>query len=229
MRLTVGFLLREVRVPKKDDVRRFAVALALAVGLAAQAQAFILACLGDSNTDPGHQAFLEQTGWCELIAARYPDWTVVNYALVWSTAVARCESQNIYQVFCGDGPQGQMATALAQVHPDLVIAAFGTNDIVSGYSAAAVLEAYVDMASMADSNGAGFLPALTPPTEDGTYADAIAALNDVIRSAFPSTVDFFSHFRPFEYADPLHLNARGQRHRYWAARRAIRRWQGGHA
>ena len=193
--------------------------------LASRASAATLTvdCLGDSNTAARFQAGIPQLGWCELIQRWRPDWDVHNHAVVFSTAVWRCDG--FIGLFCGDGPTGQMAYALATDHPDVVIAAFGTNDIFNGpFTAEQTFAAYEDMARMADSAGAAFLPALVPPAFGHPQMPEAERLNDMLRGAHAIVLDFWRRIRPvrdFLPGDTIHFNARGQRKRYRAARRAL--------
>ena len=205
---------------------RAACALVLTLlGPAPAVRAMAVSCLGDSNTDARFAAGLHQVSWCDQLARWRPRWTVVNHGLVYATAVDRCAGA--IGLFCGDGLHGQLRYALSADAPDVVIAAFGTNDILNGpYRADDVLAAYEDMAAAARRAGVAFLPASTAvsPTRPAERNAEVERLKTLLRRRFRVVVDFSRVGPEGLRADGIHLNARGQRERYRAARAALRRW-----
>lgn len=184
----------------------------------------VVSCLGDSNTD-AH--VVQGTGWCERLAASQPTWTVVNRGVFYATAVDR-DPCRIAPAFCGDGDSAQMAFTLAADHPDVVIAAFGTNDVFVGPGPEATRDAYLRMGRRATEAGVEFFPALTPPRypPQPDVSAQISLFNRTLYEAFPGhVIDFARGMRPVDFtSDGLHLNDRGQRKRFLAVRRILRRW-----
>jgi lysophospholipase L1-like esterase len=176
-----------------------------------------VACLGDSNTDPGNRAW---PLWCEQLGplADGREVFVENLAVGGATAFAQDNRPM--------GPQ-QLDLALAGSAPDVVIAAFGTNDLYWHDGAfersVAALE---EMKRRVQAAGARFLVATVPPMrgEAARFAEQVTAANRLLRERFgpDEIVDFDTGFDSAAmYQDTVHLSAAGQQLRAERARHAI--------
>ena len=168
-----------------------------------------ISCLGDSNTS----IFFSNPKWCEGMEQLVlpPNVVVHNHGFGFATAVA-----------VPDWPVDafeQLADALAHDAPDVIIFAFGTNDVQLGYSTSDIVTAYQQLASQTQAVGALPLIALTPPvfppvTDPDALNVKINELNTALKATFPvgSLIDFYGPmvFLDDYYTDGLHLNVEGQ-------------------
>ena len=177
-----------------------------------------VACLGDSNTavvDPASGT----TGWCERLAASMSAAGVEfdNHAAPGATV---CEPgwESRWA-----GPQLERALA---GRPDVVVAAFGTNDLaVLHRRPEAVVECHAAL-RRALPEDVVFLVALAPPAYEAHawLAPGVSELGRLLRASFPPRhlVDFESGFTRGDFeADGLHANEAGQRLRAERARAVL--------
>jgi lysophospholipase L1-like esterase len=190
----------------------------------------VVACLGDSNTAARWPA-PDTIRWCEMAA------TLVRVIAVGDGSRTR----NVPTVFLNAAAGGATAAdpglnwpwAFPQLEAskaagaEVVIAAFGTNDLLGLHlPPAELVAAYQRLSEYAQPRR--FLVALTPPRmpiEQEVNAK-IEEANDALRAAFPATqvLDFWSGFGAEDFeADGLHLNAHGQAKRAQVAARALGR------
>lgn len=181
------------------------------------AQPFTLVCLGDSNTtnhSPDGSPWPIKS-WCEILAERYPEWTVYNLAVASTTVVPRSSL---------DAP-GQLVNALFSYSPiDVVIAAFGTNDVAHPYAPETIVAAYVRLAATATAAGAVLLPALTPRRwYPERYSREIRRANGLLQREFGrrAVVPFDRHVRRIDLPDGVHFSVDGQMRRADVAARAL--------
>jgi lysophospholipase L1-like esterase len=179
----------------------------------------VVACLGDSNTETQWPA-PHTPKWCEFAAAERPRWTFTNHAVGGSTVTRPATAR--------PWADTQLAETLAKDAPDVVILAFGTNDVRAGRPTADVVAAYRAAVARIEAAGAvafvALAPPIHPPEPDRTAA--LAALNAALREAFPAArlVGFEAGMARGDFeADGLHPNAAGQRKRAAAALRALGR------
>lgn len=179
-----------------------------------------IACLGDSLTQDGWPTGAE-TRWCTRAGALASADGGAARRTVWTSYGAGGAT------VCDPGvtwpwAQPQLASALAH-GADVIVAAFGTNDIgVFDRPPAAIVACYRALAAQV-TGGRAFFVALTPPVylPDGGTDARVDALNAAIRAAFPAeqVLDFHSGMGPELYAPGgKHLNDAGQAER---ARRAV--------
>jgi lysophospholipase L1-like esterase len=176
-----------------------------------------VACLGDSNTLGTNPS---RTSWCDLLGGmiKRPDWRTVNRGVAGATAVQ------------GDWPDAydQLAATLTADKPDVVIFAFGTNDVTWAASYATLVHrtplpeylepsvaALRELYDRAETAGATAFIATTPPANDGIAlrAEHTPYFNQRLRDEFPAprVVDFTSAIDPaVDLHDALHLNESGQ-------------------
>jgi hypothetical protein len=173
-----------------------------------------VACLGDSNTDAARPG----TEWCEQLARVAPTVVTVNEGRGGATAVDLPKWE--YDA------SGQLDEALASARPDVVVLAFGTNDLRLAYPVDEVLAAYRDLATRAQQAGAFVLIALTPPVAPwfegaATLNPLYALLNERLAAEWPADrlIDFASAVSaPGDYdADGIHFTASGHAKRALAA------------
>jgi lysophospholipase L1-like esterase len=124
-----------------------------------------------------------------------------------------------------DGP-AQLAETLANDQPDVVVLAFGTNDLRFSYSVDEVAAAYQDLAAEAEQAGAFVLIALTPPVapwfpDAGTLNPLYEILNARLSMDWPAgrLVDFATQVEPpGDYLeDGIHFTVAGHAKRALAA------------
>ena len=198
----------------------------------------VVACLGDSNTDARWQngkagGFPPESGWCERLVDSLGDPRVrlVNLALGGATV-----GENTIGAPLGEGwrwvGEGQLRVALEKERPDLVLLAFGTNDILPkhGGDPAGVADSYNRLWRRLRAHDVLGFVALTPPVQrharTGAYRrspEVIAQTNARIREIFPDRLilDFHTDATADDFLDDLHLNERGQAKRAREARRKI--------
>jgi len=87
-----------------------------------------IVCLGDSNTDRNFKPNVPT--WCERLQARHPEWEIINRGATY--AVARG---------CGILQACSLLAAALQLEFDVVLLAFGTNDLYGGATAEEVVVA----------------------------------------------------------------------------------------
>lgn len=177
----------------------------------------VVACLGDSNTDRRWPP-PDTPKWCEFLAADVAGWTLVNRAVSGST-VTRSPARSWVEP--------QLDEALATDAPDVVVLAFGTNDVRAGRSTEDIVAAYRAAVRRVEATGGLAFVALAPPIlpPESDHADALAALNAALRRAFPAPrlIDFHAGMTRDDFeADGIHPNAAGQHKRSAAALRALR-------
>jgi lysophospholipase L1-like esterase len=178
----------------------------------------VVACLGDSNT-----SWPWFGGYCESVAAEHPDVVVLNYAVPGSRAIGGAFDglAQIEWAATGDPAAGKLPA-------DVVVLAFGTNDI--GHDGAITAEEMADridaLKAAATALGMPAYVASIPPRFLGRATDAspctpnpaatpvIEAANALIRRrTWPRwLVDFHSGFTcPAHFAvDGVHFNQAGQ-------------------
>ncbi|HXJ37451.1 MAG TPA: SGNH/GDSL hydrolase family protein [Candidatus Eisenbacteria bacterium] len=187
-------------------------------------------CLGDSNTRGGI-LYPEADGWCERLGASLPPatWRTINRGRNGATA---CDP--------GRPPDGTgeplvaaelLARALAGDHPDVVIVAFVTNDVILGCTVEATLAALHALARTVEGSGAVPLialgPPILPPGTSATVTGWNAELDEIdarIRAEFPAgaIIDFASGMTSRDFAvDGIHVTGAAQARRTEAARRAL--------
>jgi len=175
-------------------------------------------CLGDSNTAPAPD--LPRTSWCDIVAET-TRWHVVNRAVVGATMT---------DFTCVPGHETcarhQLAVALLEDHADVVVLAFGTNDLLFGATLDDVVATARALRAQAEAAGARPLIALTPPIRRFVDLDRRRiALDRALRSALPHRVvlDFTAGMRARDFLpDGIHLSDRGQRKLARQVRRALR-------
>jgi len=191
-----------------------------------------VACLGDSNTEGG-SLYAAGDGWCEQLERRLesPPWRTLNRGRSGATACRtprRPESPSAPL-----DAEDMLERTLEQDRPDVVILAFGTNDVILGCDAEATLAAYRRMLARIALDGREGLVALVPPflpprprRRRHPWDDRIDALNERLRREFRSTqiVDFASGMERADYfADGVHIRPSGQLKRAEATRAALAR------
>ena len=203
-----------------------------------------VACLGDSNTASGWQigqpdGFPQEDGWCERLA----DEVLSSTNCGWGSATASPNTTGL-PFFQG---AGQLETALDDPATDVVILAFGTNDVgallnnpdrllLEDPTPAGVADVIEGLVAEAESAGAAVLVATTPyrelPTDPARAPppagrnDLADELNDELAQRFGASmrVDFTHSFTTSDYlSDGLHVSASGMAKRAYRARRAVLR------
>jgi len=178
-----------------------------------------VACLGDSNT---HRTSRDSPGWCERLEARLAEehpgklgWETINRG--WGGASAVGGSLR--------PARQQLGYSLENDRPDVVVMAYGTNDLLGGASPGEVLLAYAQHRQRVLATGADFFVATTPPTLPATREvnAAIDALNALIVEGFPAdrVIDFHDGVGPDEFVDDIHLGDAGHERRARAAAAAL--------
>ena len=175
-----------------------------------------LVCLGDSNTASVHGAPMP---WCERLHGLLPaDWSAVNRGLGGASAVSRLSLLHA---------EAQLDYALENDSPDVVLLAYGTNDLLAGVEVGEIVRAYELHEQRALEDGVEVFVALTPPLRapQSRLAGRVEALNEALRAAFrpDRIVDFFSGIEPGDFLDDLHLGDSGQAKRARAAAEALAR------
>lgn len=161
-----------------------------------------LGCVGDSNTS----LLAGFTKWCEIIRNTLsdPDFAVINVAENGATV-------NLNLRFTSDATM-QMADVL-QRSPDVLILAFGTNDIFQGRTPQQIHDRYVEQQAAADAAGVPLFVATTPPIIGcPNCVSRIAAGNDLLRTTFAGRViEFHTGFAAEHFIqDGYHCNDLGQ-------------------
>jgi len=220
----------------------------------------VIACLGDSNTASGWQAgvdggFPSEYGWCEQLSPLLEDSRVrvLNFGIGGATMSPNpLRSKPEIGVFLSG--LEQLDYALVTEPIDVVMAAFGTNDVVlpHGGRPEDIVDYHNRAFRRARSHGLLAFVATVPPAflnpKTGRIhrpLDAIRLTNELLRETFPRRVllDFERNMRRQKYLDHLHMNAAGQAVRAREARRRLvalaevtlppagvraLRWDGGH-
>ena len=161
-----------------------------------------LGCVGDSNTS----LVSGLKKWCEIIRDGFsdPDFAVINVAVNGATV-------NPNLRFTSDATM-QMAEVLSQA-PDLLVLAFGTNDVFQGRTPQQIHDAYLAQQPTADAAGVPFYVATTPPIIGcPNCTPGIEQGNDMLRATFAGrVVEFYTGFGADEFnPDHYHLNSVGQ-------------------
>jgi len=190
----------------------------------------VIACLGDSNTDPSWQQAIDHgfpggRGWCEQLGERFDDprVAVVNLGIGGATAIDHVlpESLEARVLF---GGASQLEFVLEKVPADVVIFAFGTNDLLPEHDAtpSLVVATYERLWRRASSRGMLALVATTPGVLEHKRKkkirrnqEGIAETNRLLREAFPSRhlLRFDEILSDEDYLDDLHMNGSGQQKR----------------
>jgi lysophospholipase L1-like esterase len=182
-----------------------------------------IGCAGDSNTAlgwPKDAAALMTTATPSMGEAAGSA-TSVEWLNVAKPGTGACLPSML-----GDGGGVPQVRALVAAGADVVIAAFGTNDVLAGLAPEAIVACYEEMETIA--GGRKFFVALAPPiyatVKDVEKSDAqITALNAALAARFGTmVVDFHDGFARDLYVpgDGVHLSPKGQALR---ARRAVER------
>jgi len=178
-------------------------------------------CLGDSNTEtpPG-----VAPSWCDRLAAQGseapidPRLRVVNRG--WGGSTAR-ETASFFPA------RVPLRYALENDAPDVVLLAFGTNDVLAGEEPAAIAGALDALALRVREAGAEPFVALVPPVQPPDHGanEAVNRVNGLLRERWPAErlLDFHGGFGPEHFEDALHLDAAGQAQRAQRAAAALRR------
>ena len=161
-----------------------------------------LGCVGDSNTS----LVSGLKKWCEIIRDGFsdPDFAVINVAVNGATV-------NPNLRFTSDATM-QMAEVLPQA-PDVLVLAFGTNDVFQGRTPQQIHDAYVALQPVADAAGVPFYVATTPPIIGcPNCTTPIEQGNGMLRTTFAGRViEFYTGFGAAEFSpDNYHLNSVGQ-------------------
>ena len=184
-----------------------------------------LVCLGDSNT-------AAEPSWCDMLQVLLPSakWRIVNRG-----------QRLALTSYPGDLPRNgrsQLLASLAADTPDVVVMAFGTNDLMLGSLVAdglglpggpeiePVVQNYLGLRRIARAAGVRSFVASTPPLATQNkprYAPVnalVVRLNGRLREAIPpeELIDFDSPMNPLsDYKDAVHFNVEGQAKRAVAA------------
>jgi len=178
-----------------------------------------VSCLGDSNTAYGWPDPTDRR-WCEMLG-EFPESVGTRIDnLARGGAILHAASTS------WPGGDEQLAWASAAGRSDVIVLAFGTNDLRGGSSPRAVAHRYAALRRRAEARGAAVYVALAPPVwppEPGAddLNRRIAALNVLLERSWPAqrTLDFHVGFTRDDFEkDGLHLNAAGQRKRAAIAR-----------
>ena len=179
-----------------------------------------IACLGDSNTVAGWPT-PDTTRWCERLCKNLPSAPVLRSDGTFATLPVACYDDGWGGVTVTDQPvchnsyyacaDVQMAGALAQ-SADVVILAFGTNDLRDGATPAEIVAAYKRVIAPAQQTGRLTYIALTPPMYPPPADGVVEALNAALVASFDRSmlVDFYTGFTQSLFLDSIHLNDSGQ-------------------
>ncbi len=173
----------------------------------------LVVCLGDSNTEHSERF---PASWCRDLAELLPEgWTVVNRGLGGATATGASLRP----------AREQLEYALDWDRPDVLLAAFGTNDLLAGVASEEIVAALVELRRLATEGGAELFVAELPPLrtagpEGRSFAAEVAETNELLRRAIPAErrLDLGSGFSEALLRDGVHLGAEGHARR---ARRAL--------
>ena len=165
-----------------------------------------LACLGDSNT--AHALDGMPTSWCDRLSAALPkDVVVFNFAWGGSTATGVTWVPDLAM---------QLTWALA-AHADVIVTAFGSNDIIHGVPPDRIIAAEAAARQAAAAVGRPLLIGTIPPDYG---VPGMVAAGDAVNTALRATVppwgllDLDSGVGPEQLGpDGLHLNEAGQAQR----------------
>lgn len=178
----------------------------------------VIACLGDSNT-----SYPFVGSYCETIAAAHPTITILNYAVAGTTAGGGPPDGGVYQVArakAGDPAKGKPPA-------DIVVLAFGTNDI-SGNGAITASEMADRIDTLKSAAAALGMPAFVasipprylaraqgaPCVPNPASTPVINAANALIQQRADPLwfIDFHTGFSCLAHfaLDGVHINAAGQ-------------------
>ena len=176
-----------------------------------------IACLGDSNTQLLHVP----AKWCELVqdAVRERAWKTFNYGFT-GTTISRTGRT------MPDGAplfaSAWIARARAEVHPDVAILAYLTNDVLIGIPPADAVAALQHEYDELRHQGLRVLVALCPPffPKQPDHSAEVDEINRQIVETFPGAdvIDFHAGMVAADYGpDGIHVKASGQEKRAAAA------------
>jgi lysophospholipase L1-like esterase len=175
-----------------------------------------IVCVGDSNTMPA-PAFEK---WCAKLGRELgPRFTTVDRSWWGTTAVD--EGTPYAGRYLVDGA--------LELDPDVVILAWGTNDLLHGIAPERIVAAYREHDGRIGARGATALVALTQPFLPEPKAglnERVRETNEAIRAAFPADriVDFAAGLVPEDYAPGgVHIFEGAQTKRAHAAALTVRR------
>ncbi|MDG2305368.1 MAG: SGNH/GDSL hydrolase family protein [Candidatus Binatia bacterium] len=198
----------------------------------------VIACLGDSNTASTWQGvkpggFEPELGWCEQLLARLEDPRVrilnmgVGGATVSPNIVSDVPADRVF--FSG---VGQLESVLSTDPVDVVILAFGTNDVLADQNGVPeeIVDNYNRLWRIVRSRGLlGFVivtPTVFPHPRTGEIRRSLAAIaetnariDDIFAPRF--VLDFELEMGPQHFMDDLHMNAAGQALRASEAHRGV--------
>ncbi len=165
-----------------------------------------IGCLGDSNTVA---TFFRPEKWCEFLEEIVDDsrYQVVNLGTAGATVNPQRRLPNSTDAF------GHMELAVRE-SLDAVVLAYGTNDLLQGYTPSEIVEAYLLHEATAAEHGIDqYFVATVPRGGPPGSSPRRPNVNQRIQSAFPGRViEFFRGFSfSLHYIDRVHLNAAGQR------------------
>lgn len=176
-----------------------------------------VACLGDSNT---HGAPGRPRSWCERLQDRLigasPSWVTINRGQGGASAIGGSLRP----------ARQQLTYTLENDAPDVVILAYGTNDLLAGAQPQEVLVALMQHRQRARSTGAAVFIALTPPAWPASREvnGPIRELNELLRTTLLESrvIDFHTGFEPGDFDDGVHLNDAGHDRRAQVAAAVLR-------
>jgi alpha-tubulin suppressor-like RCC1 family protein/lysophospholipase L1-like esterase len=188
-------------------------------------------CLGDSNTQSG---YLFEHTWCErldmlLNRSRSPSQAAVDLAAdpaVWETLNRGWSGATAISLPSMRRAEEQLAYALEFDAPDVVILAYGTNDLLQHATPEEVLLANLRHMLRARESGVDTFIALVPPalSRSTEFDEAVKSTNSLIRQAVDARriIDFASGLTRDDYMDDVHFNQAGHIKRASAALAALR-------
>lgn len=157
-----------------------------------------VACLGDSNTARGWPT-PERVRWCEYAAAHFGG--AVEFRNYGGGGGTFCPIDHI------EWPaeaHAQLARALADA-PDLIVAAFATNDVVVGFDAATIAGCAT---AIRRASPVPVVVATMPPRVE--YGREVREVNRALRRLGGALVDFTSGTAGALEADGVHLTDSAQ-------------------
>ena len=191
----------------------------------------VVACLGDSNTQSTWQeskpgGFPADQGWCERVGSAIGPLggRTINLAISGATIGPNPLMHQVPDPLAFEG-RLQFENALARAPVDVVILAFGTNDLARGNGGTprSVVDGYLSLWRRARSLGILAMVALTPPVHRALVKESrwerhseitlsLRRLNErLVRALAPRyLVDFHAGMDPELYMDEVHMNALGQ-------------------